>query len=136
MKRFLTLAVLMFLAVGAKAGGVFDVGYSSMAVVGHDVTTGTAVNVLRTRPDNFAYNVAQVRIQNQDATHAIWCGHRPDVSLGTTATLGERIAIGASATYYVGKDPKRSGLDPQIHCIAATAAGTSLVKVSVVWFGH
>src|SRR5688500_9400214 len=131
----LALVVLGILALGAvkaQAGGTYDVGYSSIAVVGHDVTTGTAVNVLRTRPTNWSYSVGQVRLQNQDSTHAIWCGHRSDVSLGTTATLGEKITAGSSATYPAAKDPKSNAADPQIFCIAATAAGTSLVKVSVV----
>ena len=130
------LALLALGAVKAQAGGVYDVGYSSIAIVGHAVTTGTSVNVLRSRPANWSYNVGQVRIQNQDATHSIWCGHRFDVSDSTTEKLGEKLTPGTSATYPAAKDPKSNAADPQIFCIAPSAAGTTNVKVSVVWMGY
>lgn len=136
MKRFLTLAVLMFLAVGAKAaGGVFSVGYSTMAIVGHEITTGTSVNILRARPSFWYGKTAKVFVQNQDATNAVWCAERSDVSDSTTAKLGRKISAGAEAEFQIGSDPKNGAAVPQLHCIAPSAVGTALVKVALTFLG-
>lgn len=119
---------------------VFDVGYSSIAVVGVRCSTGTAIRVNATRPTGFTANLAGYRIQNQDGADAVWIGGvsvSSDTSAGGALTnLGEQLTAGSSGPYGIAKDYRSAaGLIP-LYCLAADAAGAAGAVLSVVWFGY
>lgn len=144
-KLFWGIAALMLMGLAPEAkaatNSMYDIGYTSFAVVGVRCSTGTTSQINASRPSGFSATPAGYRILNQDSADAVWLG---GVSLTTHATvtanlltLGEKLASGSSVVYAVGKDPSRSTVPlAPIYCKAADAAGGAAVDLSVVWFGY
>lgn len=135
---------LMFASSQAQAAdgkGTYDVGYSTFVPVGIICTTGTVRQLNATRPTGFTHNIAGYRIQNHDSADSVYIG-TVRVSSGTNgtdthvATLGERLAAGASGVWHVFRDRKDSNNNTPIYCLAADAAGAAGAVVTVTWFGY
>lgn len=138
------LALLgLFAAPEAKAAGpAFEIGYTTFAVTGVICSTGTRSQINLTKPHNMGGVVAGYRVQNQDASNAVWLGGitvstntAGNVS-GTLGALGEKLTAGSNAPWALGKDYNRSSVPlTPIYCLAPDAA-TSGVPLSVLWFGY
>lgn len=132
----------LFGAPEAKAGPSFEVGYTTFAVTGVICSTGTRVQINATKPGNMSGVVVGYRVQNQDATSAVWLGgisvstHATNGAATPLSTLGEKLTAGANAPWALGKDPNRASVPlVPIYCLAADAA-TSGALLSVLWFGY
>lgn len=142
MKKALLLLGLIFTAAAANAAD-FELGYSSWAVVGVKVTSGTAKQINAVRPTGFGAKVTGFRVQNQDPTYAVWIGYTSSVSTGPAVNaalapnLGLQLVAGADAPFQLGNQQlaQNQPVVP-LWVKAADGAGANGVHLSVEWFGY
>jgi hypothetical protein len=140
MKRLLmALGLCLFLgATNASAMGMtptYEIGYSSMAVQGVIVTTGTVIQINENRPTPLRGRIAGYLIQNQDTADSVWITNA-DGEAG--AGNGLEIAPGASWKVMLGRDTTRAGATAAktapIYAEADSAAGAAGAQIVLVWF--
>ena len=135
-KIFALVGILLASTLNANAAGeaMFSKGHSTWTVAGVTCQTATATDITAAIS---GFNLSAYRLTNLDSTHAVFIGYTSAVSdTASSANVGEKLPPGSNGVWEIGKNPDLAGSPVKIWCIAASAAGSSGVRLARAIFGY